>query len=201
MCCACWGIICRQRGSRGLEMKYLLALFSFAVSACDGTNADTASKTTLSDALGETYGGVTVERSMCPDDPQIELEDCKFDAAMKPLYSNEAAVDRYEATHCGSYDQLTVNFCVGKLRASAESELEDALDQARGKSALADLVSNQSRWLKKSKKQCADKFEGTQDGTGYASFVTFCEIGLAARRIDELSGTATDTKNDVRKPS
>jgi uncharacterized protein YecT (DUF1311 family) len=181
-------------------MKYLLVLFSLALGACDVGNVDTAAKTTLNETIGATSGAIAVGRSMCPDDPQIELEVCKFNAVMKPLESKESAVDRYKATSCGRYDQVTVNFCVGKLSALAESELEAALDHARRNPALTDLVSNQSRWLKQSKKYCADNYEGMQDGTGYASFITFCEIELTARRIDELSGSVPKMKNDVRKP-
>jgi uncharacterized protein YecT (DUF1311 family) len=171
-----------------LKVRYLLALWSLALTACDGPKDHMAENTNHDGTTVVMSGENAVGRSTCPDDHKVELEDCQFAAAMAPLKSEGSAVDRFAATLCGKYDQVTVNFCVGKLSAYAETELAIVLARARKNPALNKLVANQSQWLGNSRKYCADKYDGSQDGTGYASFVTFCEIELTARRIDELNG-------------
>jgi uncharacterized protein YecT (DUF1311 family) len=176
-------------GSRDLEAKYVLILCSLALAAC-GKSQDVAAGNATRDGTTDAMPlDSAVERSMCPDNHKVELEDCKFAAAMAPLKEEGSAVDRFAATLCGKYDQVTINFCVGKLSAFAETELVTSLERARRNPALNKLVANQSRWLGTSRKYCIDKYDGSQDGTGYASFVTFCEIELTARRIDELNGS------------
>jgi uncharacterized protein YecT (DUF1311 family) len=164
-----------------MSIRLLLTLLLLPLTACGGVQPN--------NATAEQKNSNAVRNSMCPDDPNVDLEDCKFAAAIAPLKSKGTAVTRFKAVRCGEYDQTTVNFCVGVLSAFAETELKGALERARSNSALKDLAASQSRWSRNSTKSCLDKYEGSQGGSGYASFITFCEIDLTARRIDELSGS------------
>jgi uncharacterized protein YecT (DUF1311 family) len=172
-----------------MAIRLLLVFLLLPLTACGGVNANGAANAPTDGTTTARPNPNAARNSMCPDDKNVDLDDCSFVAAMAPLKSKGNAVARFNAARCGEYDQTTVNFCVGKLSAFAEAELEGALDRARSDPAFKNLAANQSRWLRNSSKSCLDKYDGSQDGSGYASFITFCEIELTARRIDELSGS------------
>jgi uncharacterized protein YecT (DUF1311 family) len=172
-----------------MGFKLLSMLLLLPLTACGGAKEGSAANAATDSPTIAQHNSTAVRNSICPDNDKVDLEHCDFAAAMAPLKGKETAVARFKAARCGEYDQTTVNFCVGKLNASAEAELEGALDRAQNDPAFKYLVSNQSRWLHNSKKFCADKYDGNQDGTGYVSFISFCEIRLTAQRIDELGGS------------
>jgi uncharacterized protein YecT (DUF1311 family) len=172
-----------------MAIRLLLMFLLLPLTACGGLNANDAAKAPTDGTTTALPNSTAVRNSMCPDDKNVDLDDCKFVAALAPLKNKGTAVARFKAARCGEYNQTTLNFCVGKLSAFAEAELEGALDRARSDPAFKNLAANQSRWLRNSRKSCVDEYDGSQDGSGYASFITFCEIELTARRIDELSGS------------
>jgi uncharacterized protein YecT (DUF1311 family) len=171
-----------------MAIKLLPMLLLLPLAACGGAQTDNTANATTEGTSTAQHNSTAVRNSMCPDDDKVDLERCAFAAALAPLKGQGTAVARYKAARCGEYDQTTINFCVGKLSEFAEVELEGALNRARSDPAFKNLVANQGRWLRNSRKSCGDKYDGNQDGSGYASFITSCEIELTAHRIDELSG-------------
>jgi uncharacterized protein YecT (DUF1311 family) len=178
-----------------MAIRQIPMLLLLLLTACGGVKTDSAVNTTIGGTTLERQNSTAVRNAMCPDDKKVDLEDCKFTAALAPLTQKGTAVARFKSALCGEYDQTTINFCVGKLSALAEEELDGAEYRARKNPALKKVLENQSRWLQNSRKSCVDKYDGNQDGTGYVSFITFCKITLTARRIDELSGSLSKVNN------
>jgi hypothetical protein len=130
-----------------------------------------------------------VGEATCPDNPKLDLRDCEFIEIRNLLKSKSSAQERYRlaSAKCGTYDQTTINFCIGTLRDDAASDLL----QAHGNAKPSPTVATYLDLIAKIDEVCTPDYSPEEGGSGYNSRVSFCKMAKYSKKIDKLNGSSS----------
>jgi uncharacterized protein YecT (DUF1311 family) len=162
-------------------MRTALCLFgSLSVIGCSSPTASDAKMQAKQSEVGPI-------ESTCPDDPKIDLRDCEFAKIIALLKGTDTAQERYRtaSAKCSEYDQVTLNFCGGKLLHKAEAELLKAYGATKPSPSVASYL----EWTSRIGQNCTPDYPMEEGGSGYSIRITYCEMTKYAEKIDKLNSS------------